>query len=158
LTHFNHLKQFVFDNPSEDIWNNKHVFLKINEREIEETEQKLGKRLPGELKELYNELGYGFLCCGDGSNINRIISPIEISDFYDGINDYENDLRRDYYKNPNEMVFFEVSADTFILLKLDQENSKGQCPLYYFDKKIADSIEEFIKLMDCNANYYIKGR
>lgn len=154
MAKFDYLKKFVFDKPSEDIWNNKHVFLKINKGEIEETERKLGKRLPSELKELYNELGYGFLCCGVGNNVNRIISPIEIYEFYAGISDYENDIRQDYYKDSNELIFFEVSADTFIVLNLQQQNTLGQCPLYYFDKKIADSIEEFIKLMDQKPNYY----
>lgn len=155
---YDYLKQFVFDNPSEDIWANKHVFLKISEGEIEDTELKLCKRLPNDLKELYNELGYGFLCCGVGNNINRIISPIEIYDFYAGINDYENDIRREYYKEDNKIIFFEVSSDTFIVLDLKQENVFGQCPVYYFDKKVADSVEEFINLMDKHPNYYKKTR
>lgn len=155
MSKYDHLKKYVFDKPSDDIWNNRHVFLRINEGEIEDTELKLSKKLPNELKELYNELGYGFLCCGVGNNVNRIISPIEIYDFSAGINDYENDIRREYYKDPNMMVFFEVSADIFIVLDLKQENALGQCHLYYFDIKIADSIEEFINLMDKQPNYYM---
>ncbi|GIP59321.1 hypothetical protein J15TS10_31350 [Paenibacillus woosongensis] len=53
------------------------------------------------------------------------------------------------------MVFFEVSSDDFIVIDLGQENLNGQCPLYYFDKRIADSIEDFIVKMDQDPNYYI---
>ena len=114
----------------------------------------MGGELPIELKAFYREIGYGFLCIGIGNNVNRIISATEITNFIEGINDYENDLRREYYDDPNELVFFKVPSEAFIVLDLKQENSNGQCPLYYFDKRVADSIEEFIVKMDKNPNYY----
>ncbi|CAI6064789.1 Antitoxin YxxD [Paenibacillus sp. JJ-100] len=153
---FEILKKYVFDDPEQDdVWENKHAFFRIDEGELEETEEALGRDLPLELKTFYEEVGYGFLCIGEGNNVNRIISAIEIADFVEGINDYENDPRREYYNESDKMVFFEVSSDVFIVLDLEQENSHGQCPLYYFNKKIANNIEEFIIKMDLEPNYYI---
>ncbi|MFB5674198.1 SMI1/KNR4 family protein [Paenibacillus terreus] len=154
---FELLKKYVFEDPEgEEVWENKHAFFKIDDGEIEETEKILGRKLPLELRAFYEDIGYGFLCVGVGSNVNRVISAIEIADFVEGINDYEDDPRREYYKDPSKIVFFEVSADSFIVLDLKQENVLGQCPLYYFDKRIANTIEEFIIKMDQEPNYYTR--
>lgn len=153
---FDYLKQYIFDDPEDDVvWENKHAFFSIDEGEIEETEEILGRRLPLELKSFYENIGYGFFGIGVGSKVNRVISAIEIADFVKGINDYDNDPRREDYNDPRKMVFFEVSSDDFIVIDLGQENLNGQCPLYYFDKRIADSIEDFIVKMDQDPNYYI---
>lgn len=158
MNKFNFMKQYVVENESDDIWNNKHVFLKVDELEIIESEFRLQKKLPMELKQFYREIGYGFINCGMGSNINRIISPIEIYDFYAGINDYENDIRREYYKDFDKIIFYEVSADTFITIDMRDVDNEGQSPIYYFDKKIANSLYEFIKNIDQENNFYLKHR
>lgn len=154
----NFMKQYVFEDESDDIWNNKHVFFKVDESEIMDLEDKLQKRLPIELKNFYKEIGYGFINCGKGTNTNRIISPIEIYDFYAGINDYENDIRREYYKDSNMIIFFEVSADTFITIDINEINDQGESPIYYFNKKISNSLYDFIKSMDVENNFYIKNK
>ncbi|AAU23747.1 hypothetical protein FTE28_04700 [Bacillus licheniformis] len=41
------------------------------------------------------------------------------------------------------LVFFEVGEGTYLTLDLDQEEENGICPVYYFDKIIAASLEEF---------------
>ncbi|GIP59320.1 hypothetical protein MKX50_13910 [Paenibacillus sp. FSL W8-0186] len=47
---FDYLKQYIFDDPEDDVvWENKHAFFSIDEGEIEETEEILGRRLPLEL-------------------------------------------------------------------------------------------------------------
>lgn len=112
----------------------------------------MGSKLPLELKTFYEEIGYGFLCIGMGSQVNRFISAIEIADFYQGIHDYEDDPRRQHYNDPGRMVFFEVSGDSFLVLDRTQENALGQCPVYDHDRRIADSIEEFIAKMDQEAD------
>ncbi|TWK40058.1 hypothetical protein CHCC20348_1464 [Bacillus paralicheniformis] len=44
---------------------------------------------------------------------------------------------------------------TYLTLVLEQEEENGICPVYYFDKKIAASLEEFLKKMDEEPDYYI---
>lgn len=155
MSNFDSLKKYVFEEPTDDVWRNKHVFFPVSQEEIQETEELLGRALPDELKKFYQEIGYGFLCVGAGSNVNRIMSAIEMADFVLGINDYEDDIRKDYYNDPHKLAFFEVSIETFIVLDLAQENSSGQCPVYYFDKKVAESIEDFINQMEREPNYYM---
>ncbi|TWK78744.1 Antitoxin YxxD [Bacillus paralicheniformis] len=53
------------------------------------------------------------------------------------------------------LVFFEVGEGTYLTLDLDQEQENGICPVYYFEKKIATSLEEFLKKMDEEPDYYI---
>lgn len=53
------------------------------------------------------------------------------------------------------LVFFEVGEGTYLTLDLKQENEDGKCPVYYFEKKIATSLEEFLKRMDEETDYYI---
>ncbi|MCZ8493332.1 SMI1/KNR4 family protein [Priestia megaterium] len=40
--------------------NEKHKFLPLKEKEIEAVEQRLGAKLPAELRQFYLEIGYGF--------------------------------------------------------------------------------------------------
>ncbi|AJO18540.1 hypothetical protein B4125_1836 [Bacillus paralicheniformis] len=44
---------------------------------------------------------------------------------------------------------------TYLTLDLEREEENGICPVYYFDKKIAASLEEFLKKMDEEPDYYI---
>jgi antitoxin YxxD len=149
-------EKYVFDNPNGDIWDNKHVFFKINKKDIDEAEDKLGMQLPIELKMFFNNIGYGFVCNGKSYNINRIMSPDEIADYYLGIDTYENDERREYYYDKERLVFFEISAQAFIVIDTKNKNQLGQCPIYFDDLKIANSLEEFLNKMDGEVDYYIK--
>jgi hypothetical protein len=153
---FSIFKKFVFDDPNKDIWHNKHAFFKVEPKEIAETEDRIGILLPNELKAFYNDVGYGFICVGKSVYVNRIISPSEIADFYLGVDDYKNDERRKYYQDKTKLIFCEVSENTFLIMDLSQENSLGQCPIYDYDEKIADSLIDFLERMDKEVNYYMK--
>ncbi len=148
-------KKFVFQDPNSDIWDNKHVFFMNSENDIADVEEKLGMSLPQELKDFYIEIGYGFLCNGESYNTNRFISPIEIFDFYSGMNTYENDIRRQYYQDRGKLIFFEISAQAFLTIDIQQPNSLGQCPIYFGERKIANSLEEFLMEMDKKVDYYL---
>lgn len=43
-----------------------------------------------------------------------------------------------------------------ITIKLKEENELGQCPIYFEDEKIADSLEEFLIKTDENPDYYME--
>lgn len=83
------------------------------------------------------------------------MSPSSILNFEMGIKEFSNDERRNEYNKQNELVFYEVSEDSFLTLDLKNENSQGECPIYYDGNKIADSIFDFIKRMDSEPDYYI---
>jgi hypothetical protein len=155
---FSTFKKFVFSNPNEDIWDNKHVFFRIKDNEVAETEKRLEIKLPDELERFYNEIGYGFVCNGKSYNVNRIIAPSEIANFYLGIGTYQNDERRDFYNDKNMLIFFELSAQSFITMDLVNRNLQGQCPVYFEDDKIADSLSEFLRKMDKEVDYYMQEK
>ncbi|GED17330.1 hypothetical protein AMI01nite_53210 [Aneurinibacillus migulanus] len=52
------------------------------------------------------------------------------------------------------MILFLEKNFTFLTMDLDKENSYGQCPIYYEDELIANSLEEFLRKMDQTPNYY----
>lgn len=154
---FDILKNYVFENTQDDsIWKNRNVLFKLKESDILKYEKKLPVRLPQELIDFYKEIGYGFLRCDVNDYINRFMTPSDIYKFINGIDQYNNDERRTYYRDPNYLVFYEVSEDACLTLDLDKKNEDGECPIYYFDKRIANSINEFITKMEEQADYYIE--
>jgi antitoxin YxxD len=84
------------------------------------------------------------------------MSPSGIVDFYLGVNDYVYDERREYYQDKSKLIFFEVSESTFLIMDLTKINSKGQCPIYDYHEKIAESLIDFLDRMDKEDNYYMK--
>jgi hypothetical protein len=84
---YDYLKEFV--NPqgrSVEIWH-ENVFISINKKAIEEVEERLGYKFPEQLREFYQEIGYGHLTTPYNTtfgykfyNTNEIMSPNEIVD------------------------------------------------------------------------------
>ncbi|MCP1358930.1 hypothetical protein [Aneurinibacillus migulanus] len=88
------------------------------------------------------------------SRFNRLMDPDGIVDFIFGEEFYVDDIRRDDYEEENSLIIFEVSKISCLTMDLDKENSYGQCPIYYEDELIANSLEEFLRKMDQTPNYY----
>ncbi|MDL5024322.1 MULTISPECIES: SMI1/KNR4 family protein [Bacillus amyloliquefaciens group] len=59
----------------------ENTFYPVSENEILEVENKLGSRLPYDLRQFLLEVGYGFLKKSE-YNINRILGPASIRKFY----------------------------------------------------------------------------
>lgn len=133
----------------------KHVFFKRDSwyDEVKKTEEVLGIIIPVELKEIYKELGYGFLCALDKACVDRIMPPIDVSDFYLKQDVYEyNEVVDCYALNEGRMVFFEVDSDLFLTVSLTP--NKRKYPVYLNDKLIAKSLQEFLERMDEKTDYY----
>lgn len=151
-------KQFLHNESEAEndaIWHDELVFFQIDdaEKEVAYVENELGIQLPQDLRRFYNEIGYGFVCTNYDNLFNRLLSPIEIYDFYKGINEYENDERRgDCSLERNAIAFYEVSEDVFLTVKSDEQN---QANIYYFDELVAESLMEFIDKMLEKPNYYL---
>ncbi|MDT2046684.1 SMI1/KNR4 family protein, partial [Priestia flexa] len=74
--------------------NEKHKFIRLQENELLDAEERLGFELPNELRDFYLEVGYGFIKGRDGNTINRIMDPDTIADITlrEGIYEFDPDL------------------------------------------------------------------
>lgn len=152
---FTYWKQYIILESVVTATDMKHSFYKLKIDDIAEAESRLKKAFPRELREFYKQIGYGFLCNMDKNRINRIMDPASVADFILGEDVYEFDLDRELYDDDTKLVFFEVSAGTYLTMGLQRINQNGECPIYYFDSKIAETLGEFLGKMDLNTDYYL---
>lgn len=150
MSTFKFLSQYIVEKTG-DSNNSRHIFYRINEDEIINAEERLAEKFPNQLKEFYLEIGYGFLCTEDKVRINRLMHPDDIADFYCDDEIYAH-VDRDMYES-DEMIFFDLGGEgDFLTLKINGENLGA---VYYFGRKIADTLKGFIEKMDLETNYYI---
>lgn len=133
--------------------NEKHKFIRLQENEILDAEERLGFELPNELRDFYLEVGYGFIKGSDGNTINRIMDPDTIADITlrEGIYEFDPDLEG-IYEEDDKLVFYEVNEGVYLTLDL---NTPQQTPVYFFETQIACSLEEFIRKVDEDAEYFM---
>ncbi|MGG3476453.1 SMI1/KNR4 family protein [Peribacillus frigoritolerans] len=134
------------------IKNSNHKFFPLKEKDIIKAEERLGFKFPPELRKFYLEVGYGFLQGNNENSISRLMDPDTITDITlrEGIFEYEPDLEG-IYEEADKLVFYEVNEGVYLTLDLNdtQRNS-----VHFFDNKIADSLESFIKKVDENNEYF----
>jgi len=133
--------------------NERHKFIRLQENELLNAEERLGFELPNELRDFYLEVGYGFIKGSDGNAINRIMDPDTIADITlrEGIYEFDPDLEG-IYEEDDKLVFFEVNEGVYLTLDL---NTTQKTPVYFFETQIADSLEEFIRKVDEDAEYFL---
>lgn len=133
--------------------NEKHKFIRLQENKLLNAEERLGFELPYELRDFYLEVGYGFIKGSDENAINRIMGPDTIADITlrEGIYEFDPDLEG-IYEEDDKLVFFEVNEGVYLTLDL---NTPQQTPVYFFETQIADSLEEFIRKVDEDAEYFM---
>ncbi|PJY99705.1 hypothetical protein CPT06_16570 [Bacillus vallismortis] len=131
----------------------ENIFYPVNENEILEVENKLGLRLPYDLRQFLLEVGYGFLKKSE-YNINRILGPASIRDARLKVNDFEFYPDIEVYEELEEdkVIFFEANESALLLIELGNEQNNS---IYYDEIKIADSLEDFLKELMKNDKYYI---
>lgn len=151
MNNFQFLREYIVD-KLESSNDKRHIFYRIDENEVTNAENRMMNKFPSQLREFYLEIGYGFLCKDDTTRTNRLMHPSDIADFYckDEVYNY---VDRDLYES-NEMIFFDLGGEgDFLTLKIDEEDNGA---VYYFGKKIADSLKDFLIKMDLETNYYMK--
>lgn len=155
MARFDFLKSYIYEAEDDSASAGKHSFYKLAVEDITEAEQRLKSKFPPELRAFYSEVGYGFMCNATVDMFDRLMDPASVVDFQlcEGI--YDINEPEEYY-GKNFLTFFEVSEVSFIAMDISNQNPMGQCPIYYFESKIADSLEEFIRKMDENADYYLE--
>lgn len=127
-------------------------FYPINLDEIIKVENILSLQIPNELKEFYLNIGYGFIK-GSPYNINRIMDPCSVRDFRLRENDFEYYPDIEIYDKfeDNKLIFFEGNESVLISIQLGEEEKNS---IYYYDSKIANSLEEFLTKLEENDKYY----
>lgn len=98
---------------------------------------------------LYTEIGYGFVINQEGA-INRLIDPETCADirFREDIYEFDPDLELYSNYEIDKLIFFEVNEGVY--LQIGIEDNK----IYYLDEIIANSLEEFIKKISKNPDYW----
>lgn len=148
---FENFKIYISDvkNPENDL---KHKFYKVKYDSIEKAEDSI--QLPIELKLFYEEVGYGIFYQKSNS-IDRLLSPMQVKqinlkeDFYE----FDPDLEvygSDFYKD--KLIFFEVNEGNYLLIDINDIQEKNA--IYYFEKKIANSLREFLEKFDNEGHYF----
>lgn len=132
--------------------NGENKIYPVSEEDILDAERELNLSFPFELREFYKNIGYVFLS-GSKSHINRIMDPSSVCSFRLREYEYEDDPATESYDEfeDGKLVFFEVDSDVLFSIELtDEKKSK----IYYYDTKIADSLEDFLIKMSENIMYY----
>lgn len=134
--------------------NDENNFYPVYENEISKVEKELELKFPEELVHFYKEIGYGFIKESE-FNINRIMDPYSIRDFRLRINDFEFYPDIEIYDEfeDGKLIFFEGNESALMSIEL---NGKNKCPVYYYDVQIANSLEEFLRLIEENDQYYLE--
>lgn len=150
---FKFLNKYIREVNGPVILEKKHVIYRLDD-DVPEAEKRLGKRFPNELREFYLQVGYGFLCNDDKTHRDRIMDPHSVADFLLNEDDFIDLSIKELYPG-NMLVFFEIGEGTYLTLDLNQEQENGVCPVYYFDNQVAASLEEFLKRMNEETDYYL---
>ena len=134
-------------------WNSENKFYPVDMNSILEAEEVLGFQFPEELRDFYQQIGCGFFG-GSKTNVNRLMGPYSVRDFRLRKNDFEYYPEIDIYDHfeDNKLIFFESNLSALISIELGQ---KEKSKVYYYDMIIADSLEEFIKKIQEDDNYFV---
>ncbi|MGH0424559.1 SMI1/KNR4 family protein [Bacillus pretiosus] len=135
------------------IKNSHHKFFKLQENELIVAEERLGFAFPNELRSFYLGVGYGFIKGNNVDAINRIMDPDTIADITlrEGIYEFDPDLEG-IYEEEDKLVFYEINEGVYLTLDL---NTPQQTPVYFFETQIADSLEEFIRKINQDTEYFV---
>jgi len=125
---------------------------KVLEDDILKAEQRMDISFPNDLKQLYFDVGYGFIKGQSVNAINRILGPGALADLRlrEGIFEFDPDLD-ELFDDEDKLTFFEVNEGVYISIDLQLVNN----PIYYFDIQIAKSLEDFFKKFLNDNEYYI---
>ncbi|MDG5471378.1 SMI1/KNR4 family protein [Jeotgalibacillus sp. ET6] len=130
----------------------ENKFYKVTEEDIIKAEQRMNISFPNDLKELYLEIGYGFIKGQSANAINRILGPATVADIRLREGNFEADPDLDeIYDDSNKLIFFEVNEGVYISIDLTIINR----PVFYFDVQIAGSLKDFFEKFFINNEYYI---
>jgi antitoxin YxxD len=139
----------MFENIQKD---KNNTFYSVSVEKLKEEEDKIGITFPELFRKFLLEIGYGFLESKSG-NINRIMDPRSIAEFRNKDGQFSNSQDIEIYNefDKDKLVFFESNETAYFLIGFSNENY-GQ--IYYYDKKIANNLQEFLLNYSNDERYF----
>lgn len=133
--------------------NPRHKFYPVKPEEIQKAESNMGIIIPKELTQFYLSIGYGFLETRN-HNINRIMGPNSVEEFYLGIGQFQDSEEVEVFNNytRDKLIFFEVHDSLYLSMGITKLN-KGK--IYYYDEMIADDLNEFLERYLENERFFL---
>ncbi len=148
---FEIFKDFVVDEGKKG---SKHSFFKVEDHELVFIENEIP--IPKELKAFYLSIGYGYMFDSvDSFAINRIYKPIDFLNINLRRGYFEYDPTLEYYNLPqfkDLLIFFEIVEGNYLLI--DKIDTGGKNAIFHINRKIANSLEEFLVMYDRNPGYF----
>ncbi|MBJ7625164.1 SMI1/KNR4 family protein [Weissella confusa] len=139
-----------------DKYNNEDVgtFYELNSDLLNKAENNLDIQFPASLVSFYNSVGYGFFNSTLG-NINRLMDPSSVAEFRTRSGQFAEREDLDIYEDSegDKLVFFEANEYTFVSIAFTG-NDLGK--VFFMNKKIADSLEEFLERFVADEQFFIK--
>lgn len=138
--------ELIKNNP-----NNK--FYPVKAEVIQNAESNMGVIIPDVLTHFYLNVGYGFLETRK-NNINRIMGPGSVEEFFLGTGQFEYSEEVETLKNytKDKLVFFEANESLFFSIGFTKLN-KGK--IYYYDELIANDLNEFFEKYLEDESYFL---
>ncbi len=157
MSDFSFLEQYILPSTSEEERDKnkdyKHFLFMSTSQVINSVNSTLP--IPIELKQFFENVGYGFFFQQDKISFDSLLNPnsfkiINLREEY-----YEFDPDLELYEEEeyqDKLIFFEVNEGVYLLISKEAVNGKNA--IYYFDEKIADSLEEFLIKFDKDSSYF----
>lgn len=138
----------------EVVKNNKNnKFYAVEEESILKAESGMGLIIPKSLKLFFENVGYGFIET-KSHNINRIMDPESIQEFFFEEGQFENleeaSLIKKYTRD--KIVFFEANESLYLSIGTTKKNN-GK--IFYYNENIADSLEDFFDKYSKDEKYFL---
>lgn len=154
MSDFDFLKQYKLADPKDQEARKglKHNFYEITQTDIDEIRTSI--MIPRELEQFWLKIGYGFMHTIPQTSIYRMLDPnsFKIINLKEDYYEFDPDLELyDHY--PNRLIFFEVNEGVCLMISKTEESNENY-GIYYFDEKIADSLEEFFQKFDQDERYF----
>lgn len=151
------LKKYVLPSTDESIRQEyegfKHMLFSSSEEIIEKCDLEL--TIPLELKQFYLEIGYGFFYHKNDYSNDTLLNPNSFKIINNREEYYKEDPELELYEETeyqDKLIFFEVNEGIYLLITKEAINGKNA--IYFFDKKIANSLEEFLIRFDEEGHYF----
>ena len=130
-------------------------FYPLDVTQIARAEARMGVKFPKELRDFYEQVGYGFISDGTPDcGINRLIAPLGCADIRLRESYYEGDPDLEMYERyeKDSIIFFEFLEGVYGSIGIKDGK------IYYTSQLIADTLTEFLEKMSADAQYWTKLR
>jgi hypothetical protein len=134
----------------------RHTFHPVKASELALVEDVI--TIPVELKKFYTLIGSGFLLDTVDESIDKLLDPVEFKKINLKEDFFEFDPTLEIFSLPmfkDKLIFFVVNEGVYLLI--DKNDINGHNPIFYFDEKIANSLEEFLLRFDEEPYFFEKN-